>query len=354
MSAALTAAVRIALVVLSLALATSASAQTLFTTSDYRQDRDRWTDPAYFNYYSAREVINLHRTGTAKRGSGADEKNIFTPYAFKTSWEHFQAWRQKAGGGTKHTVATLPDWDGHWQGDGGWLGGNIQVSTVAAALTPDYREYYVQQTKAEAEGRAWWPSAFCLPDGFIRGIQGAEQFVGRPAQVMVITSTLLQTETQIRWIYTDGREHPPEDEQYPRWMGESIGFWDGNALVVHTNQIRRWTAARSAMFEWSEQLSTVERYERMGDTIVGEITLYDPEAFLRPLHVRMRFTLNKNPRSGPAYNTCTDSDGPSTNVYVDEAGFLAQKVPGQPGYWNPNEPRPWAAHYALGEKGQKR
>jgi hypothetical protein len=165
---------------------------------------------------------------------------------------------------------------------------------------------------------------------------------------VVISSTLLQTETQIRWIHTDGRDHAPEGEQYPRWQGESIAFWDGNALVVHTNQIRPWNASRSMMFEWSDQLTTVERYERKGDTIVGEIT--DPVAFVRPLHARLQFTLNKAPGSGPAYNTCTDSDGPSTNVYVNDAGILSQRTPEQPGYWNPSEPRPWAAHYALGEK----
>jgi hypothetical protein len=169
---------------------------------------------------------------------------------------------------------------------------------------------------------------------------------------LVVTSTLLQSETQVRWIHVDGRAHTPDDQQYPRWQGESIGFWDGNALVIHTNQIRQWSAARSMMFEWSDQMTAVERYERKGDTLVGEITLYDSVAFLRPLHVRMQFTLNKDPKSTPAYNTCTDSDGPSTNVYVTESGVLAQRAPGDSGYWNPSEPRPWAAHYELGEKNR--
>jgi hypothetical protein len=334
----------------SLCLAASASAQTLFTSGDYRQDRERWTDPAYFNHYTAREIRNLHRTGTTKRGSGTDEKSIVSPYPYKTSMEHYQALLENAKGGTKHTLASLPNWDGHWEPNAGWLGGQVQVSTIVAALTPTYREYYVQQVKAEAEGRAWWPSAFCLPDGFIRSVQGAEQFVNRPGQVIVITSTLLQTETQVRWIHTDGRSHAAEDAQFPRWQGESIGFWDGNALVVHTNQIRQWNASRSVMFEWSDQMTAVERYERMGDTIVGEITLYDPVAFVRPLHTRLRFALSKVPGSTPAYNTCTDSDGPSTNVYVNDAGVLSQRTPEDPGYWNPSEPRPWAAHYAIGEK----
>jgi hypothetical protein len=50
MRAALRAVVRIVPVFVSLWLATSVSAQTLFTTKDYRQDRERCTDPAYINF----------------------------------------------------------------------------------------------------------------------------------------------------------------------------------------------------------------------------------------------------------------------------------------------------------------
>ena len=350
MCSALASPVRLVLPLLGVLLATPAAAQTLFTTSDFRQDREHWTDPAYFNFNSARDFRNLHRTGTGERGSGNDESDITSQYPYRTSSEHYQAWLKNAGGGTKHTLETLPDWDGHWSGDAGWLNGGIQVSTIVAALTPQYQEYYVQQAKAEAEGRAWWPSAFCLPDGFIRGIQASEQFIIRPRQVVVISTTVLQSETQIRWVHTDDREHTPEDEQFPQWQGESIGFWDGNALVVHTNQIRQWNASRSMLFEWSDQLTTVERYERQGDEIVGEITLYDPVAFVEPLHVALRFELNSNARSSPMYATCTDNDGPSSNVYVTGDGVLAQRVPGDPAYWDASDPRPWAAHYALGER----
>jgi hypothetical protein len=330
-------------------LATLAPAQTLFTTRDYKQDRELWGDPAYFNHNTARDFLDMHEKGYGTKGSGKDEFDITSPYSYKTSWDHFQAWLKAAGGGTKHTLSTLPDWDGYWDASAGWLSGNqIQVSTIVKALTPQYQEYYVQQTKAEAEGRAWWPSAFCLPDGFIRGVQAAEQFIVRPNQVVIINN--VNSESQIRRIYTDGSGHVPEDQQFPRWLGESVGFWHGHALVVHTNQIRQWNASHSMLFEFSDQMTAVERYERKGDTIVGEITLYDPVAFVKPLHASMKFDLIKDPMFRSDYNTCTDSDGPSTNVYVTEDGILAQRTPGEPGYWDGSDPRPWAAHYALGEK----
>jgi hypothetical protein len=333
-----------------LAAAAPVHAQTtLFTTKDYRQDRDRWTDPAYYLYNTARQLTDMqvdNRFG--QKGSGADKYQIKSPYPFKTSWEHYQAWLKRANGGTKHTLATLPNWDGIWTSAAGWLDSNdIQASTIAVALTPQYREYYVQQVKAEAEGRSWWAASFCLPDGFIRGVsRSPQQFVIRPGQVLMLTDQLVAT--QVRWVHTDGSGHTPEEKQFPQWQGESVGFWDGAALVIHTNQIRQWNATHS-LFEWSDQMTVVERYERVGNEIVGEITLYDPVAFLYPLHARLRFTPSRN-ATRMVYGTCTDTNGPSSNIFARPDGILDERVPGDPGYWDPNDPRPWAKHYAIGER----
>jgi hypothetical protein len=324
-----------------------AAQTTLFTTPDYRADQSRWTDPAYFLYNTARQLTDMQvENRFGQKGSGADRYDIKSPYPFKTSDEHYQAWLKKANGGTRHTLATLPNWDGIWAVQSGWLDSNdIQASTVAAALTPRYREYYVQQVKAEAEGRHWWAASFCLPDGFIRGVsRSPQQFVVRPNQVVMLTDTVAST--QVRWVHTDKGHESPE-KQFPQWLGESVGFWDGNALVVHTNQIRQWITSHS-MFEWSDQMTAVERYERVGNDIVGEITLYDPVAFLHPLYARLRITRHASDRM--VYSTCTDTNGPSSNIYVKADGVTDERVPGDPGYWDASDPRPWAAHYAIGER----
>jgi hypothetical protein len=336
---------------IALCLAASAAAQTLFTTEDYRRDRDRWTDPAYYRYNTARQLTDMqvdNRIG--QEGSKVDSEVLASPYPFRTSWEHYQAWLQRAKGGTKHTLATLPDWDGQWRGGASWFDGrNVQASTIAAALTPQYREYYVQQVKAEAEGRHWWAASFCLPDGFIRGVQRAQQFIVRPGQAIIVSDMLVSN--QIRWVFTDGRGHLPEAEQFPQWQGESVGFWDGNALVVHTNQIKQWNATHS-MFEWSDQMTAVERYERVGDAIVGEVTLYDPVAFVAPVHAKFRYTRSPD-TTRPVYSTCTDTNGPSSNIFVRADGVTDERTPGDPGYWDPTDPRPWAAHYAIGERAAR-
>jgi hypothetical protein len=324
---------------------------TLFSSQDYRQDRDRWTDPAYYLFNSARELTDMqvdNRYG--QRGKGEDAFQIKSPYPFKDSAEHYQAWLQKANGGTKHSLAALPDWDGMWEAGPTWLDSRrVQASTIAAALTPTYREYYVQQVKAEAEGRHWWAASFCLPDGYIRGLTRAEQFVVRPTQVLILSDMLVAT--QVRWIFTD-RGHRAAEKQFPQWQGESIGFWDGDALVVHTNQIRQWTATHS-LFEWSDQLTVVERYQRVGDELRSDITLYDPVAFLYPLHATISYRRSRNAETRPVYSTCTDTNGPSSNIFVRPDGITDEKVRGDPGYWDQNDPRPWAAYYAIGERHQK-
>ena len=319
----------------------------IFTTADYRQDRDRWTDPAYYLFNTSRELTDMqvdNRFG--QKGKGEDRYDLKSPYPFRTSTEHYEAWTQRAKGGRTHTLATLPDWDGQWDIGPTWLDSRgLQASTLAAALTPQYREYYVQQVKAEAEGRHWWAAAFCLPDGFIRGLVRAGQFIVRPSQMVILSDML--TANQVRWVDTM-QGHRPEAQQFPQWQGESIGFWDGAALVMHTNQIKAWNATHS-MFEWSDALTAVERYERVGAEIVGEVTLYDPKAFLQPLHARFRFTRSKaNVR--PVYSTCTDTNGPSSNIFVRPDGITDERVAGDPGYWDPNDSRPWARHYAIGER----
>jgi len=146
-----------------------------------------------------------------------------------------------------------------------------------AMLTPKYREYFVQDVKAAAEGRIWGAGSFCLPGGFFPSL-GAEEFIVTPEKVWTLAAG--NGENYIRWIYTDGSEHTPTEREFVKWHGESIGFWNRDALIVHTNQIRGW---KGGLSEFSDKLETVERYRRVGDRIEGEITLYDPDVLLQPV-----------------------------------------------------------------------
>jgi hypothetical protein len=40
----------------------------------------------------------------------------------------------------------------------------------------------------------------------------------------------------------------------------------------------------------------------------------------------------------------------ATAIFARPDGITDECVPGDPGYWDPNDPRPWVKHYAIGER----
>ncbi len=81
----------------------------------------------------------------------------------------------------------------------------------------------------------------------------------------------------------------------PRWYGETVGFWDKDALITWTSNIQGWMV--HGKFEFSSKLQTVEIYTADRDA-QGKITglatkpiFYDPEALVEP--IRIVRTLNR-------------------------------------------------------------
>ncbi len=358
----------IAAVLIGLALSAPAAAQTtIFTTTDFRQDRERWTDPAYYRNNTVGQLRGMaidvdtggQGTGQAatarKYGSAGTGRvgalDLASPYPFKSAREHYEAWLKEARGGTKHTKDTVPDWRGRWVGGPvGLTGGPNPASAVAAMLTSRYREYFVQEVKAYAEGRIWSPGSFCLPGGFFASLE-AEEFIVTPDRVWTLAAGNGSNTT--RWIYTDGSGHSPEDLEFAKWHGESIGFWDRDTLIVHTNQIIGW---KGGLSEFSDRLEAVERYRRVGNMLEGDITLYDPDVLVRPVNAKLRFELDPetNPALRPLYNTCSDTNGPSAKVFMDERGMLNERLPGDPLFWKAADPRPWGTYLNESDKRYER
>jgi len=329
----------------------AAQETTVFDTADFRQDRERWTDPAYYRNNTVGQLRGMALNIASYQGGGqvgaarlygsegtgrVGTVDLASPYPYANAWEQYQAWLEQAGGGTSHTIETIPNWSGRWDG-GTSFGGANPASDVVAMLTPQYQEYLIQDLKATTEGRIWGAGAFCLPGGFFSAL-GAEEFIVTPDRVWALAAG--NGSNTIRWIYTDDSGHSPEDFQYAKWHGESIGFWDGDALIVHTNQIRGW---KGGLSEFTDNLETVERYRRVGDMIEGEITMYDSDVFVRPVYARLGFELDPEtrPELRPLYNTCTDTNGPSSKVFMDDQGLLNERLPGDPLYWDSTDPRPW-------------
>jgi hypothetical protein len=72
--------------------------------------------------------------------------------------------------------------------------------------------------------------------------------------------------------------HPPQSVR--KWMGDSIGHWEGDTLVVETTNIRREQAFRGA----SDDLKVIERFTRTSPMqVVYHFEIQDPKTFTAPL-----------------------------------------------------------------------
>ena len=66
------------------------------------------------------------------------------------------------------------------------------------------------------------------------------------------------------------------------YNGDSIGFWYGEKLVIHTNQLSAGVYQRSQP-DYSDQTATVEIWYRTDDnTLVTDVWVYDPESLVEP------------------------------------------------------------------------
>ena len=96
-----------------------------------------------------------------------------------------------------------------------------------------------------------------------------------------------------RTIYMDGRSHP--SNLSPSNYGHSIGWWEGDTLVVDSVGFNEdfWLDRRG--LPHTEQLHTVERFTRTNkNTIDYKLTVNDPGAYTAPFEGGFNLRYNEN------------------------------------------------------------
>lgn len=253
------------------------------------------------------------------------------PVPYKTSQEHFEALRREAGGGAKKTYATLPDWTGLWT-----RAASAVTQHAKMPLQPKYAAEFARLQDEVRRGIEWDHLSYCLPAGFprVNNEPFLKEFVMRPDETWIMNEQV----SEVRRIYTDGRGHPPADEAFPLWEGHSIGFWSGDVLVVHTNNLMAFPSAyaRSGPAQ-SEQLTTVEEWRKAGpDLMEVVLTAYDPEVLTRPYRIVYQYVRVKEPGARIDLWVCNENnravrtaEGVTQFVLPGEAG---DKGPGIAGF----------------------
>ena len=80
----------------------------------------------------------------------------------------------------------------------------------------------------------------------------------------------------VRIVPTDGRPHIPKSIR--QWMGDSVGHWEGNTLVVDTTNFTDLNP-----FPGAQNLHVIERIRRTDEeTILYEFTVEDPGMWTKP------------------------------------------------------------------------
>jgi hypothetical protein len=88
----------------------------------------------------------------------------------------------------------------------------------------------------------------------------------------------------VRNIYLTDPGPPPVDS----WMGQSVGHWEGETLVVDVTGFNDQTWFDRAGDFHSDKLHVVERYTPTSpDHLLYEATIEDPEVFTRPWSISM-------------------------------------------------------------------
>ena len=200
--------------------------------------------------------------------------------------------------GQSHDDSTLPDWHGVWQMTSNTVFDQATVEPPGSnANFPGTREFPPYNAEWEAKyeanlarkerGELPDPQSICgTPAGYPRlmNLPGLKEFVVTPRQVWLIS----EEGPNVLRIHTDGRAHPPPDELWPTFGGESVGHWEGDTLVFETISLKGEGATildRTGLI-LSEQARIVTRMREVEpDLIEAHFAINDPEALTETWNV---------------------------------------------------------------------
>jgi len=99
---------------------------------------------------------------------------------------------------------------------------------------------------------------------------------------------------EYRIIPTDGRPHSKNAAYDITYLGDTVGRWEGDTLVLDSIAFTDTTWIGRGGFFHSDKMHVVEKFTRQGDALLYDVTVEDPEVFVEPWVFPTR-TVRRNP-----------------------------------------------------------
>ena len=162
-----------------------------------------------------------------------------------------------------------------------WLPGGV-VANQLGPIKDMPLQPWARALVADRLGHRLEPHARCKASGVARQFltpYGVEIVEMREAQRVFIFD--VGGPHTWRTVYMDGRTHPATLE--PSYYGHSIGWWEGDTLVIDTTGFNEGFWLDRDGLPHTEKLHTVERLTRTDlSTLRYELTVEDPDVYTAP------------------------------------------------------------------------
>ena len=219
-----------------------------------------------------------------------------------------------AAAGAAPAPATTTTLEGRWIADrsvtmsypggfDGFFNALLTLNDAGRAAKAAYDPLSDENPEASCVGRPT-PAALVSTSLYLMEIDIREE-----EQTVVLRSEYFD---EVRTVYMDGREHPDPSERFV--TGHSIGWWEGDTLVVDTRNFEDHRSPYQVGVPSGGQKHVVERYglNEDGVHIDLEFTLDDPEFMAEPMvHSRQ---LNYSPHMQMFPGEC---DPEATSRFVE-------------------------------------
>jgi hypothetical protein len=218
------------------------------------------------------------------------------------------------------SAASPPDLTGVWSPAGSVNASGADAAARRLPLRPEAKARH-EAFNAIVAPTGDTPGGVCLGAGMPGVLLGGGgypmEIIQRPEQITVI----FELHGVVRHFYF-GARNAAEADRLPARIGYSSGRWEGNVLVVDTNNLVEQLDQRATPH--SDAATIVERYRVEGPDaqgrriLIADVTVNDPKFYTEPLKLTRQWTEVPNGRLLP-YDCNED-------IWFDRVEELARKA----------------------------